>query len=83
MLSKFNRDAVITTRDLTESSDNLSDYFDERRDAKAAVRNQLAWMKDPEKLTDYDLYLLEGIFVDSSRPPEQSRLKVFKVHPGE
>ena len=83
MLSKFNRDAVITTRDLTESSDNLSDYFNERRDVKAAVRNQLAWMKDPEKLTDYNLNLLEGIFVVSTKPSEQSRLKVFKVHPDE
>ena len=39
MLSKFNTETVIASKDLTESSDNLSDYFDKRRDPKAVVKN--------------------------------------------
>jgi len=39
MLSKFNTRTVIASEDLTESSDNLCDYFDEQNDPKAVVKN--------------------------------------------
>jgi hypothetical protein len=39
MLSKFNTETVIASEDLTESSDKLSDYFDEQKDPKAVVKN--------------------------------------------